>query len=174
MAKGKKTDNETIYKVMLSYVVTNNYSETARQLDMPITTVEKIVKDNKDKEKFVKLCDEKKEEFVEKANKIIDKATTLLDRRLDTALDRQTELDELLDNVYDVSNDDMKPKEKLEIAKKLSRIQLNGLNEITTAIGTMYDKRALARGEATSNTNNTINISPEDKKMLDAIYNRLK
>ena len=36
MAKGKKTDNETIYKVMLSVFSTGNYSETARQLNMPV------------------------------------------------------------------------------------------------------------------------------------------
>lgn len=36
MAKGKKTDNETIYKIMISMFSTNNFSETARQLDMPV------------------------------------------------------------------------------------------------------------------------------------------
>ena len=163
MAKGKKTDNETIYKVMLSYAVTRNFSETARNLDMPITTVEKIVKDNQDKEEFVKLCNEKKEEFVETANKIIDKATKLLDKRLETALEKQEELDKLLDNVFDVDDEEVSKKEKIEIAKKLSRIQLNNLSEITTAIGTIYDKRALAKGEPTSNETLTIRVDLEDE-----------
>lgn len=158
MAKGQKTDNETIYKVMLSYAVTNNYSETARNLDMPTSTVKKIVNDNQDKEEFVKLCNQKKNEFVESADEIIKKGTKLLNRRLDVALERQEELEMLLDSVYDVPDDDMKPKEKLEIAKKLSRIQLNGLNEITTAIGTLYDKRALAKGESTENSSFDVNI----------------
>jgi ActR/RegA family two-component response regulator len=61
--QGKKTDNETIYKVMVSYVYTNNASETARQLDMSSTTVDKIIKDNRNKEEFKKLWEEKKEEF---------------------------------------------------------------------------------------------------------------
>lgn len=146
MARGKKTDNETIYKVMISMFSTNNFSQTARDLNMPITTVEKIYKDNKDKEEFVKLCNNKKEEFVAKADKIINKATELLDKRLTTALEKQQELDLLLDTIYDVSDEEMKPKEKLEIAKKLSRIQLNALSKITTALGTVYDKRALAKG----------------------------
>lgn len=158
MAKGKKTDNETIYKVMLSYAVTRNFSETARNLDMPITTVEKIVKDNQDKEEFVKLCNEKKEEFVETANKIIDKATKLLDKRLSLALEREDEIEGLLDKVWDIEDEEVSKKEKINIAKKLSRLQLNQLNEITTAIGTMYDKRALAKGDSTSNEKFEVNI----------------
>lgn len=122
MAKGKKTDNETIYKVMLSYVVTRNYSETARNLDMPITTVEKIVKDNKDKDEFVKLCNEKKEEFVEKADKIINKALDRLDKELDNEEERIP------------------------------------VNNLSTVIGTLYDKRALAKGDPTSNEKFEVNI----------------
>ncbi len=158
MAKGQKTDNETIYKIMLSYVVTNNYSETARELNMPESTVRTIVANNKDKKEFAKLCEQKRDEFVKAADAIIFKGTTLLNRRLDTALEKQTELDMLLDAIYDVSDNDMKYKEKIEIAKKLSKIQLNGLNEITTVIGTLYDKRALAKGESTENTTFSVDI----------------
>ena len=39
---------------------------------------------------------------------------------------------------------------------------LNSLNEITTAIGTLYDKRALAKGESTTNASMTIKM---DKKV---------
>ena len=95
--RGKTTDNETIYKIMVSMFSTNNFSETARQLELPITTVEKIYKDNKDKPEFVKLCNEKREEFTEKATEIINKATDLLGRRIDMALDNQDELDEMIE-----------------------------------------------------------------------------
>ncbi len=126
MAKGKQTDNETIYKIMLSVFRTGNYSETARQLSLPQSTVEKIYKDNKDKEEFVKLCEKKQDEFVEKASRIIDKALNRLEKSLD--------------------NDE----EKLQI------------NNLSTVIGTLYDKRALAKGEATTNTAMTIKM---DKKV---------
>ena len=149
--KGKKTDNETIYKVMLSYIVTRNYSETARTLDMPESTVRRIVEDNKDKEEFAKLCDEKRNEFVEKADKIIFKATELLERRIDTALEQQYELDMLIDTVIDADDDDISRQEKASIAKKLSKLQVNSLSEIATSLGILYDKRALAKGESTAN-----------------------
>ncbi len=125
MAKGKKTDNETIYKIMISMFSTNNFSETGRQLGIATTTVEKIYKDNKDKPEFVKLCNEKKEEFVDKANTIIDKAL----KRLEKALDDEDE--------------------KIPV------------NNLSTVIGTLYDKRALAKGESTSNTD--INIKMDKK-----------
>ena len=95
--RGKKLPPETVYKIMLSVFNTGSYSESARQLKIPESTVEKIYKDNKDKPEFVKLCEEKREEFVEKATQIINKATDLLSRRIDTALDNQDELDELID-----------------------------------------------------------------------------
>ena len=126
MARGKKTDNETIYKIMISMFSTGNFSETARQLDLPITTVETIYKNNIDKEEFVKLRNEKQDEFVDKATKIINKA-----------LDRLTDM----------------------LEDKEERIAVNNLS---TVIGTLYDKRALAKGESTTNASMTITM---DKKI---------
>lgn len=162
MAQGKKTDNETIYKVMLSYITTRNYSETGRQLNMPESTVRKIIDDNKDKEEFAKLCEEKRDEFIEKADKIIYKATELLERRLDTALESQDEIEDMIQDVWNASEQEIKGAAKKALVNKLSRLQLNALNEITTALGTMYDKRALAKGEPTSNEKLTINIGLSD------------
>ena len=162
MAKGKKTDNETIYKIMISMFSTNNFNETARQLNMAESTVEKIYKENKNKEEFVKLCAEKKEEFVENATRIINKATELLERRLDTALENQDELDEIIDEVWNMNNSkDFNETKKKTIVNKIGKMQLNSLSEITTAIGTIYDKRNLAEGKATVNTD--INIKMSEK-----------
>ena len=161
--KGKKTDNETIYKVMLSMFSTNNFSETARQLKIPVKTVEKIYKDNKEKEEFTKLCKEKKEEFVETATRIINKASELLEKRIDTALEYQDELEEILDQVWEIDKcKDFNETKKKAVANKIYKMQLNNMSEITTALGTLYDKRALAKGEITSNTGITITM---DKKV---------
>ena len=126
MARGKKTDNETIYKIMISMFSTGNFSETARQLNMPEKTVEDIYKRNIEKEEFTKLRDKKQDEFVDKATKIIDKA-----------LDRLTRM----------------------LEDKEERIAVNNLS---TVIGTLYDKRALAKGESTTNASMTIKM---DKKV---------
>lgn len=122
MARGKKTSPEVIYKVMTSWAITNNFSQTAKDLNMAITTVEKIVKDNKDKDEFVKLCKDKKDTFVEKADKIID---ILLERIIKESTDEEKDIP---------------------------------LNQLTTALGTVYDKRALAKGESTENTKITFDL----------------
>lgn len=125
MAKGKKTDNETIYKIMISMFKTNNFSETGRQLNIPQKTVEKVFKENKDKPEFAKLCEQKKEEFVDKATRLINKALDRLEKMLD---DKE---------------------EKIPV------------NNLSTVIGTLYDKRALAQGNSTVNTE--INIKMDKK-----------
>lgn len=84
MAQGKKTDNETILKVMLSYTCTGNFNETARVLNLPESTVRKIYYDNKDNEDYKKLCEQKKLNFVEKANRIIDKTLNRIEQELDS------------------------------------------------------------------------------------------
>lgn len=125
MPRGKKTDNETIYKIMISMFSTNNFSETGRQLGIPQRTVEKIYKENKNKQEFTKLCEEKKDEFAKKASRIIDKALNRLEKVLDNE------------------------KEKIPV------------NNLSTVIGTLYDKRNLAEGKSTVNTE--LNIRMDEK-----------
>ena len=115
MARGKKTEPEMIYKVMTSYAITRNYNQTAKNLGMAESTVEKIVKDNKDTDEFRKLCEQKQDEFSDKASAIID---MLLERITETVADNEKDIP---------------------------------LHHLTTAIGTLYDKRALSRGETTQN-----------------------
>lgn len=152
MPRGKQTPPETIYKVMTSWAVTNNYSETARDLGMAMTTVEKIVKDNKDKPEFVKLCDEKKKDFADKATEIINKGLQLIDRRLSIALDKQDELDKLINEIENCGDDELTYQQKVSAINLIRETQIQKIKDITTAVGTLYDKRALAKGESTNNT----------------------
>lgn len=127
MSKGKKTAPEVIYQVMVSYAITKNNMETSRQLGIPESTVRKIVEDNKDKDEFVKLCEQKQDEFAEKTTRIIDKLLERIER-------------EVLDEEKDIP-----------------------LNHLTTAMGTMYDKRALSKGNSTQNINFATNNISIDK-----------
>ena len=122
MPRGKKTSPEVVYQVMTSWAVTKNYNETARELGMAVSSVKQIVDSHKENEEFAKLCTEKKEEFADKASRIIDKALA----RLEKAIEDEEEY--------------------------------IPVNQLTTAIGTLYDKRALAKGESTNNTKITIQL----------------
>jgi hypothetical protein len=115
MARGKKTSPEVIYQVMTSWCVTQNNNQTARELGIPESTVRKIVEDNKDKEEFKKLCEQKRDEFADRATVVIDMAINRL-------------VDQLADEDRDIPT-----------------------HHLSTVIGTMFDKRALARGEMTQN-----------------------
>lgn len=161
MAKGKKTDNETIYKIMISVFSTGNFSETARQLDIPVGTVEDIYKKNINKEEFTKLRKEKTEEFAETATRIINKATNLMEQRIDLATEHENELEEIIDEIWMTDKKEMNETKKKALVAKISGMQLYSLKELSVAIGTMYDKRALAKGESTVNTD--INIKMDKK-----------
>lgn len=114
MPRGKKTSPEMIYKIMSSWAVTKNYKETANTLNLPVSTVKKVVDDHKGEEKFEKLCNEKEKEFSLKASRIIDKALDRVEYEIDSG-------------------------------KNIP------INHLTTVIGTLFDKRALADGTATEN-----------------------
>ena len=115
MARGQKTSPEVIYKVMVSWAITGNYSETAKELSMPVSTVKKVVDDNKDRPEFEKLCKLKRDEFIERATRVMNKALDRIEEIID-------------DKERDVP-----------------------LNQLSNTFGTLYDKRALAQGNATEN-----------------------
>ena len=171
MAQGKKTDNETIYKIMLSYFVTRNYSETGRELGIDESTIRHIVKENIEKDEFKKLYEQKKEEFIQTADRIINKGTRLLEKRLDIALENQEELDDLLYETFNAEREEVNQSEKIGIARKISKIQINSLSEITTAIGTLYDKKKIAEGGDIVNETPSVTITVVDNSNLEkAMY----
>lgn len=125
MARGVKIDNQKIQEVMASYALTNSYNATAKECGVSDKSVKKII--NEHSEEFSKISEQKKEEFVEYADKLVNKAMN----KLDKALER----------------DDIP------------------VNNLTTVIGTLYDKRALAKGEMTSNTSISIKMTDEIKEL---------
>ena len=151
MARGKKTAPEVIYKVMALWFTNYNLKETARTLNMPVSTVKGIVDEHKNSEEFENLRTQKQKEFADKATEVITKGLILLNRRLDRAISDEEELDDLIDEVYFKDNDEMPYPEKSAIIAKIKGLQLQSVKELTTAIGTMYDKRALFNGESTQN-----------------------
>lgn len=152
MSRGKKTPPEVIYQIMTSWTVTNNYKETARELDLPYMTVKSIVDKNKDKPEFVKLRNEKMSEFSTRASEIIQKGLTLLNRRLDRALASEEDLDLLIDEIYATDKEELSQDEKNRLVNKIRTLQVQNMKDITTAIGTLYDKKALADGKPTERT----------------------
>lgn len=168
MPRGVKTDEQTKQKIYTSYSLTNSYNATAKELGISDTTVKTIIENNK--EEFGKVKEQKKEEFSTRANKIIDKALVLLNRRYDTALENQDAIEELINQVMSAPESTTEDghitrKEKIDIAKRLSRLELNSLSEITTSMGTLYDKMRLDKGESTTNQSIKVEMADELKEL---------
>lgn len=158
MARGKKTDPETIYKVVASWLTTRSYRETARDLNLAVSTVKGIVDIHKDDPEFEQLRTEKMAEFSNKAAEVIQKGLVLLNRRLDRALDHEDDLDVLIDEIFATDKEELSQDEKNRLVVKIRALQLQDIKAITTAIGTLYDKKALADGHATDSVELSIKL----------------
>lgn len=160
MARGVKTDSQMEANIMASYALTNSYNATAKELGISDTTVKSVIKRNE--EEFGKVKEQKKELFQEKANNIIEKQLKLLDRRVNNALENEDALDEIIEMIWNQDKKELNETQKKAIVRKISKMQLNSLSEITTSLGTLYDKMRLAKGESTANNELSVNIKVID------------
>lgn len=160
MPRGVKIDNQKIQEVMASYALTNSYNATAKECSVSANSVKNIINKQKveNSEEFAKVCEEKKELFSERANRIINKSLDLIEDRIDTARENQVELEEIIQMVWEQDKKELNETQKKTIVNKISKMQLNSLSELTTALGTLYDKMRLATGESTENNKFEVEI----------------
>ena len=160
MARGVKIDNKKIQEVMASYALTNSYNATAKECGVSANSVKNIINKQKaeNSEEFAKVCEEKKELFSDRANRIINKSLSLIEDRIDTARENQAELEEIIQMVWEQDKKELNETQKKTIVNKIAKMQLNSLSELTTAMGTLYDKMRLANGESTENNKFEVNI----------------
>ena len=71
--RGKQLSKDRVYAIMLSVFTTGNYNETAKQLNLPFSTVKTIYDRNKNKPEFAKLREKKENEFINRADRSIQK-----------------------------------------------------------------------------------------------------
>ncbi len=130
MAQGKKTDMKTIYNIMASYFETRSFAQTSKDIEIPPSTVEKIVKEHINDKEFVELWAKKKEDFVNKVDVIIYQA-----------IDRLT--------------------------KEMDKQENIPINQLTTAIGTLYDKKLMAQTGVMGNDTPSVQINIVDNSNLE-------
>lgn len=111
MAKGQKYNDDIKEKAYALLACNNNVSYVAEKLGLPRTTVKswKEAYDKKAKESgeesIAELRQKKKEEFVEEAWGLIGKTQTLLERRLNRAIESENVIDELLNEILNPIKD---------------------------------------------------------------------
>ena len=101
-------------------------------------------------ESLIELRKKKKEEFIEDAWGLIGKIRSLLERRLDRALDSEDVLDELVEEITKLDHKQLTDSQRKALYLKMSSIKIESVKELAVVLGTLYDKQALANKEATA------------------------
>ena len=148
MQGSKYTDREK--EQALALLAIKPLKEVAEELQMP----ERTLRDWRDTQEkinpeFAKLRLEKKEEFVKDAWEIIGKANILLKKKINRAIEEEEKIDDAIDKVC--RDTEISKEEKRSLLNKLNALKVDNLGQLSTVIGTLYDKQALINKESTVN-----------------------
>lgn len=168
MAKGKKYNDDVKEKAYALLACNNNAQVVADELGIPYTTVktwekkwvneaqgqtearqmtvETATKPYEDN--IIELRKKKKEEFVENAWRLIGKVQSVLERRIDRAIESEDTIDSVVDGIK--TDKEKSSGQKSALLSKLGEIKVESVKELAIVLGTLYDKQALANKEATS------------------------
>ena len=150
-----KEKKRMFFKLWVQYGSTHKAS---KELGINHSTARNWTSDMSEEEKqYVEDCKkEYSEKFSEEADDIIRKGLSLIKRQFERAIEAEDELDNLMEAVY--CDTDMDYSEKKAIIAKISRLKCENFKDISTVIGTLYDKKALSEGKTTANMSFDVNI----------------
>lgn len=148
MAQGSKYTDEQKEQA-LAMLTTMSFKAVSKSLKIPENTL-RDWKNNAEKinPEFVKLRNKKKEEFVEKAWNIIGKANLLIEKKLDRALSAEEDIKNIVEKAKD--SESLEKDDIASLIKNIHKLGIENIGQVSTVIGTLYDKQALINKEATS------------------------
>lgn len=153
MAQGVKYSEEVKEQALAMLAVSGNVARTAKALGLPEATV-RSWKNHRAREdendSFAKLREKKKKAFIRSAWNNVERANRLIYKRLNRAEKAEKELDEILDLVKGATKEELSEQEKQRIYRTLATLRIDDLAKLSTVLGTLYDKQALAANEATT------------------------
>lgn len=150
--QGKKYGSAVMEQAYALFDTENNINFISRRLGVPESTLRgwKKAYDERTEQDddLAKLRAKKKERFARKAWRSIELSMTLLERRLERAVEQEAELDRLL---QEANGEDAVRSERArkEILGKLSVLRCEDMGKLATVLGTLYDKQALIAKEET-------------------------
>lgn len=174
--QGKGFGDNVKEKVLAELASGNSVSDLARKYHIAKSTISGWKKElhnpgNEQKlNKFEQLRTKKKQEFIEDAWDNISMGNKLIQRRFKRALENEDKLDDLLKEIMSLSYTDLTTDQRKSLASKLSAIKVEDVSKITTAIGTLYDKQAVANNEPTAKTDHNVTIEDFVKDIQGAKY----
>lgn len=133
-------------------------SKIAKQLGVPVSTVADWIKKRELPEEVVLKKAVEKIDFVTQSTDIIEKSMQLMTRRLESCIDFENEFAAFMEMLS--SDEELSKPAYKAIVSKLSILQIAKTSDLTSMVGTLYDKRALAKGESTAST--TIKVEMDE------------
>ena len=162
--QGKPYDDRTRMRVIAYLSMHMSIAEIHRQTGVAESTVrnwkKQFLEDNPNA--LSELCAQKRAGFAAVAISDMEKAQRLLGRHLDIAEANGDELEKLIQFVKNVDVMILPRDEQKALIKWLQSIKLEDPAKLTTIIGTLYDKAALATGEPTMNLSGSVAARLED------------
>jgi len=180
MSRGKQISDRLRELILIELATNHNMEEVARIFGVGATTVKNIRDSQKDKfedlrrQKKTELIQEAadwKREFLNRAEKTVNKALDLCDQRLELAMISHEKFSDRIDEIISLmkeGNSDYKT--ITDMIKALSIVMEIPFKDLAIFVGTVYDKRALASGEqlpggaAINIVNHISNLTPEEKQ----------
>lgn len=166
MGAGNALDDQRKEQIKALLTAGKSKNQIAKDVGVSWATVDKISKEEPDK--LENLREQKRAQFIDRLWDSMDIALGLADKRIRLALEGSEKLDTVCDKIID-SN--MEFKQKQDLLNAINNLSSIPLGQISTFIGTVYDKQALMKGESTSNVINqninqdVTNLSPEERKV---------
>ena len=148
MAQGSKYTDEQREQA-LAMLITMSFKEVSSSLNIPERTL-RDWKENEEKinPEFAELRNEKKKQFVESSWRIIEKANKLIEKKIDRALSAEEDIDKIMKKAK--GNESLDKDDIVALTKNINKLNIENIGQVSTVIGTLYDKQALINKEATS------------------------
>jgi hypothetical protein len=126
--------------------------DLAKTVNLPKTTAAQIMKNVESEcvDDFDRIRAEKKQQFINEVWEVIGKALKLTNKRFTKALEDEEAMQEMVDIIN--KDKTLKGAEQQALYRKLKDLQMTNIRDIAIALGTIYDKQALASGEPTTIT----------------------
>lgn len=136
-------------------------NQIAKEVGVSWATVDKISKEEPDE--LENLREQKREELIDVIYDDMKDALTLGRQKIKMAQVAMEEFQPTVDKLIDLlsEKDDVKGGDIIEVIKAISSITSIPLGQISTYFGTLYDKRALMKGDSTVNTHTKVTLEGE-------------
>lgn len=154
--KHTKKERETAIRL---YAFCGSSTEVEKETGINASTVRNWINNLKPSEKEIYEAAKKEasEKFGERADSIIQKGLTLIEKQFNRALEKEIEIDDIINELCDDTNlDEMS---KFKLIKGLTELKCINFKDVSTVIGTLYDKKALFEGKSTQNQSFEITVN---------------